>query len=112
MTSWNKIANCFTSTQQTYSRQCVDWAGDVFPFQDYFPGNTIKTFQCQPFWSSWLIGKCSSTNCNSIEERVKTRKCLYKDQSEASTLLCFNQSAFATEQCNITSQNCEIIIFD
>ena len=108
-TSWATTSNCRTSRQIVWVRNCTDCDGDYVDPQ-YCNGRFSSQTQCQPVWNEWSeAGDCVATRCNSTGERLRTRKCLYGDGSEASNVqLCSNASSNMTETCtvNITSNDC------
>ena len=106
---WIATSNCRTSRQIVWVRNCTDCDGDYVDPQ-YCNGRFSSQTQCQPVWNEWSeAGDCVSARCNSTGERLRTRKCLYGDGSEASNVqLCSNASSNMTETCtaNITSNDC------
>ena len=86
---------------------CEDCDGEKVD-KKYCIGNTTMLEDCQSSWGEWgKAGPCNITRCNpTVWERVRTRKCLYGNGSEAANVkLCSNQSEIMKEQCNISAES-------
>ena len=106
-----KTANSSTLPQHVNAGRYVDCDGEVFLFQKNCTCSNVESDQCQPFWSAWVAGECISTNCNVTGERVKTRKCLYDNESEAfSSFRCSHNYGVIKEPCYTTGTECESFV--
>ena len=99
------MTNCSNSKLRVFTRIVKDC--DQIPFPSNYRVNGYlkkKDELCQPLWSEWVTVFCNSTN-NTMEEQVRTRKCLYGDGSETNnTRLCSNESAIITKQkCSVVT---------
>ena len=98
--NWTVAINCSLSRNSKYTRLCLDCDNDRVDEKFCF-GNSVKYEKCQLIWSEWSeAGPCVISGCNSTGVRIRTRKCLYEDGSEASSAqLCSNKSAIMQEEC-------------
>ena len=114
-TSWTTTSNCRTSRQLDRVRNCTDCDGDYVD-PHYCNGRFSSQTQCQPVWSEWSeAGDCISSGCHSTGKRIRTRKCLYGDGSEALNVqLCSNALSNTTEtiEVNILQNNCKSCTID
>ena len=109
-TNWFQSANCSNSAQEVFKKKCLDCDGDVLAYQDQCPGKPIRTRQCPPSWSTWVVGECISANCSSTGRRHRIRKCLYADGSkETNYKLCSGSLTNKTEKCVFNVNNCKNI---
>ena len=114
-TNWIEKTNCATSSQITLLRSCADCDGDALE-QKYCDatGEAIDETDCYHYWGNWTEGLCVTTGCNTVGERVKTRKCLFGDEGQEANKvqLCFhgNESAIIKEECINTTTPDECVL--
>ena len=109
--NWTRTTSCSSTQKSEYTRSCLDCDNDRVD-QNFCFGNPEKYEKCQLIWSEWSeAGPCVISGCNSTGVRIKTKKCLYEDGSEASSAqLCSNKSStIMREECvgNITNLLCD-----
>ena len=81
----------------------MDCDGDAFE-QRYCDatGHAVDENDCDYYCGNWTEKPCVTTGCNTVEERVRTRQCLYDEGREvADVRLCSisNESAIMKEKC-------------
>ena len=117
-----KIIGCNKTGEHVRRRKCLygDGTNETSNFQLCLNQISVKSEkchstqqkdECQVHWSGWdEIEPCLVYGCNTTGERVRRRKCLYKDETEAYDIqLCSNQSTTMRELCvNTTySEKCQ-----
>ena len=108
--SWTKTVNCSISTQQRYTRKCVDCDGENFDFEIKCSGKTTKIEQCHPSWSTWVTKNYSINNCNLTEKITKTWDCFFEDKSKAIRAnLCLKVSKKLIVLCKSKCGNLEVL---
>ena len=108
-TSWMETLSCGTSAQSTSTRYCMDCYDEEIN-QKYCHGSISKNETCWPVWSEWSKAEdCISSGCHSTGERIRTRKCLYENESEALDVqLCSDDSPTKTETCANNLTDCKV----
>ena len=107
--NWLETSNCKSSSHKNYARWCTDCDGFVVD-KHFCAGNTTKSVFCRPSWGEWSETRCCSITGIALRgERIRTRKCLYVNGSEAFHVKqCSDQSPIMTEQCykNVNTSLC------
>ena len=104
------LTACNSRGELTKNRQCL--FGDNKEASDHLCSNSLTVLKedclgdvvqqaaCQPAWSTWVDGPCTTNGCSVIGKRIRTRECLYGDGTEAPDVqLCSGQISVTAEQC-------------